>query len=239
MKLLRKPSGYWVAVCLLLLGGFLFNGCQTGPQSADPLAEVHDLPPPSAINFSPPPASASTSNNLTSGASSLKHNPTSGASSITLRVGDLLTITYSDVPTLMPPYEGRIKDDGSITIPPYSQMFVAAGKNVRELEQEVRDRYVPIYFVNLTVSITSKDLFYSVDGEVKMPNRQVYLSKMSVLGAIATAGGFTDYAKKKKVQVIRADGKKITVNCVKALQNPELDVEIFPGDKIIVPRRLF
>ncbi len=136
-------------------------------------------------------------------------------------------------------YDGRVKDDGTITIPPYSQTFMAVGKTTRELEQEIRARYVPKYFLNLTVSIKTQDLFYSVDGEVKHPNRQQYVGEMTVLGAIATAEGFTDYANKKKVRVIRADGKSLTVNCVKALTNPALDVPIFPGDKIIVPRRLF
>jgi polysaccharide export outer membrane protein len=226
MKLLRKPSGHWVAFCTLLLAGLLFNGCQTGPQYADPLAEVPDLPLPAAVKSSPAPAATSST-------------PTNGAPSGRLRVGDSLTITYSDAPNPIVPYEGRIKDDGTITIPPYNQEFTAAGKNVRELEQEIRTRYVPKFYLNLTVSVKSQDLVYTVNGEVRTPNRYVLAGQMTALGAIATAGGFTDYAKKTKVQITRADGKKLTVNCVKAVAHPELDLPIYSGDKINVPRRLF
>ena len=29
------------------------------------------------------------------------------------------------------------------------------------------------------------------------------------------------------------------INCKKAMTHPELDLEVYPGDKIIVPRRLW
>ena len=63
---------------------------------------------------------------------------------------------------------------------------------------------------------------------------------MTVLRAIDTGGGFTDFAAKKRVQLTRAGSKKvITVNCVRALTHPDLDLEVFPGDKIFVPKRWF
>src|SRR5207249_527214 len=113
-------------------------------------------------------------------------------------------------------------------IPPYSQTFVAGGKTVRELEQEIRARYVTNFFRNLTILVTSQNQYYSVDGEVKTPNRIVYPGPTTVLGAIASAGGFTDYANKKRVKVIRADSTKVTVNCVKMLEKSELDLLIYP-----------
>ena len=47
--------------------------------------------------------------------------------------------------------------------------------------------------------------------------------------AIASAGGFTDFANKKKVRLTRVDGRTQIVNCVKALENPSLDLEVYPG----------
>ncbi|MBI3849233.1 MAG: polysaccharide export protein [Verrucomicrobia bacterium] len=225
MKLLRKLSGQWILLCPLFLAGLLFSGCQTETPSADPFSEVPAADTPPAENAVPTPTPAA---------------PSSAAPSVRLRVGDSLTITYQDAPTKMDPYVGRVKDDGSITISPYNRTFIAAGKNVRELEKEIHDLYVPQYFRNLTVVITTETLFFTVDGEVKTPNRFGYAGQMTVLQAIATAGGFTDYAKKTKVQITRADGKtKETVNCTKAIAHPELDLPIYPGDKIYVPRRLF
>lgn len=217
MKLLRKFSRHWFFVSLLLLGGLLFNGCHTGPKPVRPLQAGTNLPVAAPVN----------SQSLIGGAPSIK-----------LRVGDSISINYSDAPSVIPPYDGRVKDDGTITIPPYSQTFVVAGKSTRELEQEIRARYVPDYFKNLTVAIRTDLLFFSVDGEVKTPNRFVYSGQTTVLQAIATANGFTDFAQKKKVQIIRADGKKLIVNCVKILDRPADDVQIYPGDRINVPRRL-
>ena len=74
---------------------------------------------------------------------------------------------------------------------------------------------------------------------MRAPNRIQYATKMTLLQAINTAGGFTDFADKKKVQVTRADNKLIKVNCVKAIDHPELDVEIFPGDQIYVPKKFW
>jgi hypothetical protein len=37
----------------------------------------------------------------------------------------------------------------------------------------------------------------------------------------------------------RFDGRTQTVNCVKALDKPSLDPEVYPGDKIHVPRRIW
>jgi protein involved in polysaccharide export with SLBB domain len=61
-----------------------------------------------------------------------------------------------------------------------------------------------------------------------------------VLEAIITAGGFTDFANRRKVQLVRAkDGSTVTLDCNKARGNPELDLPVNPGDKIIVPRNVF
>ena len=53
------------------------------------------------------------------------------------------------------------------------------------------------------------------------------------------AAGFTDFANKKKVKLTRVDGRTQTVNCIKALDKPSLDPEVYPGDKIYVRRRIW
>jgi protein involved in polysaccharide export with SLBB domain len=162
----------------------------------------------------------------------------SAVAPVGLRVGDLLSVTFSDLANPVPPFEGRIKEDGTITLI-LNQTFVAVEKTIVELEKEIRDRYVPKLFVNLTATVRVHDRFFYVDGQVKQPSRQEYRSDITVLGAIAAAGGFTDYANRKKVQVIRADNQKVTVNCEKAKERPELDVPIYPNDRVNVPRRFW
>lgn len=112
------------------------------------------------------------------------------------------------------------------------------GMTTAELEKKLHDLYVPKYFIQLSVNVNSENRFVYVQGEVNNKSRQVYSGRITVLGAIAASGGFTDFAKKTKVRVIRGNGKIVYVNCDKALDNPTLDIEIFPGDKIIVPRRI-
>jgi protein involved in polysaccharide export with SLBB domain len=157
-----------------------------------------------------------------------------------IQVGDNLYITFADLPPpIQPPIEERVRDDGTIRLI-QDQTFVAAGKMRGALEKEIRDRYVPKFFKTMTVTVTQQKStqFYYVDGEVKRPDRQVYISRLRLTQAIASAMGFTDFARKKAVVLTRADGRtKITVNCVKAQTDPTLDPEVYPGDKIWVPRR--
>ncbi len=155
-----------------------------------------------------------------------------------LRVGETLVITFADVPNPIPPFEGRIREDGKITLT-MNQEFEAAGKTIAELEREIRDRYVPKYFQNLTVTVRAPERFFYVDGQVRMPSRQAYLGEITVLGAIAAAGGFTDFAQPKKVRILRADGKVEIVDCKRAQRDSRFDVPIYPGDRIIVPRRFW
>jgi polysaccharide biosynthesis/export protein VpsN len=155
-----------------------------------------------------------------------------------LHVGDTVTVSFSDIVNPIPPMDQPIKDDGSITLS-YNQTFQAAGKTIGALEKEIHDRYVPSYFVNMTPSIKTQERFYSVGGEVRSPNRQVYIGHMTVTRAVDTAGGFTDFANKRKITVTRANGKKYTVNYKKALADPKEDLDIFPNDQVYVPKRLW
>jgi polysaccharide export outer membrane protein len=226
MMKVSKLLGRWGVGCGLILAGLFFAGCQSGSPKRD-FAEVPGL---TAAPASVPANTAATAVSETN----------SDPNVYLLQPQDALRITFADLPTPQLPFEDRIKEDGTVTLL-LNQTFQAAGKTRAALEKEIRDRYVPRYFVNMTVSVIHQDQtrFYYVDGEVKLPNRQVYISRITVLKAIASAGGFTDFAWKTKVQLTRADGRKTTINSNKALANSKLDLEVYPGDKIWVPRRWF
>jgi len=153
-----------------------------------------------------------------------------------MRVAEALTITFADTLTPLQPFEGRVKEDGTITLME-NQQFTAAGKTAGQLEKEIRDRYVPRYFVKMTVTVRSQDRFFYVNGHVRMPGRYEYRGDITVSGAIAAAGGFTEFAKKTQVRISRANNKTLTANLDKALKDPKLDVQIYPGDRIEVPRK--
>jgi protein involved in polysaccharide export with SLBB domain len=153
-----------------------------------------------------------------------------------LRPDDLVTVVFTGAPSSPDRFDGRIKQDGHISLPLVGSVL-AAGKTTGELEKEIHDLYVPRFYINLNVNVNSENRYFFVDREVKKPDRIVHSGKITVLQAIASAGGFTDFANKKKVQLIRANGEIHRINCIKAATNPELDLEVYPGDKIIVPRR--
>ncbi|HSH92979.1 MAG TPA: polysaccharide biosynthesis/export family protein [Roseimicrobium sp.] len=155
-----------------------------------------------------------------------------------LRVGDLITVTYADITQPPLPHEERIKDDGTITLHLIGAVH-AAGKSPGTLQKEIHDMYVPKLYRRLTVTVKTEERFFFVGGEVKSPNRLVYNGEMTVLKAIKVAGDFTDYANKRSIEVIRADGTKETVNAIKAQKNPALDLPIYPGDQILVNRRFY
>jgi protein involved in polysaccharide export with SLBB domain len=155
-----------------------------------------------------------------------------------LKVGDVLTVSFTDIPSPPPAYEVRIRDDGKVTLL-QNIAFVAAGRTEGVLEAEIRKAYVPDYYVNMTVTVRKANGAYVVEGEVRASGRFAYTGKTTVLGAIAAASGFTDFANKRKVQLIHSNGRKEVENCIKAIDDPTLDLQVFPGDRIHVPRRVF
>ncbi len=153
-----------------------------------------------------------------------------------LRTGDTVTLTYSDLPPPgLPEQKVRIKDDGTLSLPQNTSVL-AAGKKVGVVEKEVVEQLRKFYN-QISVTIKPEDRFYSVGGEVKTPGRQVYWGETTVLRAIQSCGDFTDFAQRSKVRIHRADGQLEIVDCKKAARDPRYDVQICPGDAIIVPRR--
>ena len=57
---------------------------------------------------------------------------------------------------------------------------------------------------------------------------------------VSRAGGFGDFANKRKVKLTRKDGKDFTVDVKKVMEegHPEDDVALQPDDQIYVPQRL-
>jgi len=165
------------------------------------------------------------------------HTP--GSSPDLLRNGDALVINFAGVTDPPAGVQDRIREDGKITLT-FVGDVLAAGKTRAELQKEITDLYVPKFFTRLNVTVNTDIRYIYVSGEVKIESRHVYMGGMTVLKAVATAGGFTDFARTKKVQLIRAGASKpIIINCEKARQNSALDLPVYPDDRIFVPRRYF
>ncbi|MBI4662483.1 MAG: SLBB domain-containing protein [Verrucomicrobia bacterium] len=156
-----------------------------------------------------------------------------------LRPNDAVIINFSGVLEPPPRVEDRINEDGFITLPLVGQVK-AASLTRTVLQQAIHKLYVPKYYLRLNVSVNPDVRYFYVGGQVNRPLNYPYVGGMTVLKAIAAAGDFTDFAKKSRVQVTRAaGGKPIIVNCEKAQRNRELDLPVYPDDRIFVPRRYF
>jgi polysaccharide export outer membrane protein len=154
-------------------------------------------------------------------------------------VGDFLIISFSDVPPPgIPEQKIRVPQDGKITLPLNVKVKVV-GRTTSELQEEIRNAYVPQYYVNLTATVKAEDRVYFVGGEVRSSGRQMYLGEMTVTRAIDTAGGFTDFAKRTNIELRRANGETLKVNWNKVRKNPKLDLLVFPNDHITVPKAVW
>jgi polysaccharide export outer membrane protein len=151
--------------------------------------------------------------------------------------GDLIIITFSGVNPPMPQHEEQIKGDGTVT-PPFVGPVVAAGKNSGQLQKELQERYDLIY---THINVTVKDSrFYYISGEVNRTGPTAYIGATDLIQAISAAGGFTEFANKRNIQITRAGTRRqVIVNFGKAVNDPRHAIEIYPNDTINVPRSLW
>ena len=147
--------------------------------------------------------------------------------------------------------ERRIDGKGELNVPMLGGVKVA-GLSLEQAQEAVAKRYRDAeIFVHPEVVISVVE--YSPrevvvlgqvekSGKVSLPTEA---SEVSIVEAIASAGGFTRLANPRDVRVTRKDDKgddqTITVNVSKMMGGPNGRVEVFkvqPGDVIFVPERL-
>ena len=97
-----------------------------------------------------------------------------------------------------------VRPDGKISLPLTNELE-ASGKTAVELQRQITEglgRFINDPVVNVIVKQVNS-LKISVLGEVRKPDVYRIQRQVSVLEAIAMAGGFTDFAKRNKVLLIR------------------------------------
>ena len=98
-----------------------------------------------------------------------------------------------------------IRPDGRISLPLANELE-ASGKTAVELQQEITARlskYVVQPVVNVMVKQVNS-LKISVLGEVRRPDVYRIKNRVTILDAIAMAGGFTDLARPNRLIVLRS-----------------------------------
>lgn len=155
-----------------------------------------------------------------------------------LTAGDKLRIEVYREPQLSQSVE--VRPDGKITLPLVGDI-AAAGVTASQLSSTLTDRfreYVTTPVVTVIVAEAAPPMVY-VMGEVRTPGSQILRGPLTVLQALAVAGGFNEFANTKKIRILRRspDGTVQTVkfNYKQALANPEQPMLLQPGDTVIVP----
>jgi len=83
-----------------------------------------------------------------------------------------------------------------------------------------------------------------ISGQVKSPQGIEYKKDLTLLRAVAKVGGFTEWAKKDKVIILRQDSsgqtQAIKVDVEKIEKGKIEDIPLMPNDQIVVyERKLF
>ena len=154
-----------------------------------------------------------------------------------LRSGDALTVRVDTGQPQVQQTDLSVDEDGEISLPLVGRIK-AAGLSPSELAERIQANYVPRYYVRCTATVLVSQRFFYVGGEVRNPNRYLWSEDTSLLKAISTASGFTDYANRRKVQLIRGKEQQ-EFDCEELQRHPAKDVPIQPGDTITVPRSIF
>jgi polysaccharide biosynthesis/export protein len=138
-----------------------------------------------------------------------------------LRIGDRLSMRV--VEDRQPPVELFVTDSGEVEVPLIGRVH-AAGMTCKQLAYQIKG---PL----------ERDYFYK--GPLDIPPDETF----TVSKAIMRAGGFADFANKRKIKLIRKKGdstETIIVNVDQVVNRGRIDKDpvVEAGDTIIVPERL-
>lgn len=134
--------------------------------------------------------------------------------------------------------EDIVDDEGNLTLPHLGDIL-AAGKSTSQLEAEIRSRYInEKIYTTITVNVVMPQKTYFIQGEVRNPGRFPIVGGMTIMQAIAAAGGYTEFASPRNVVLNRA-GTKTEVNMRRIQKNPDEDIRLESGDVIVVERSIF
>jgi polysaccharide export outer membrane protein len=158
--------------------------------------------------------------------------------SYVIGASDVLTITVWKEPTLSGSL--LVRPDGMVSVPLLGDVQ-ASGMTPLQLADQISTKlkkYIQDPNVSVVLTqINSKKIYLL--GEVAKKGPMEMTPGMTLLEAISSAGGLTDYANTKKMYILRDDAgkhEKIPVHYKEALKgNSELNLVLKSGDTIVVP----
>jgi len=135
-----------------------------------------------------------------------------------------------------------VRSDGKISLPLIGELQ-ATGETPRQLEQAISSK-LQNYISEPEVTVIVQEIRsqkFNILGMVAKPGSYLLTSSTTVLDAVALAGGFRDFAKKKSIYVLRPNPKGDPVrlpfnyNDVIKGKNTSQNIKLQPGDTVYVP----
>jgi len=156
--------------------------------------------------------------------------PGDATADYSLGVGDKLRVIVFGEPDLSGEFD--VSGSGNVALPLIGQVR-AKDLTLSEFEDAVEAKFSEGYLNNPRVSVEVLNYrpFY-IYGEVENSGQYPYTNGMTVLNAIAVAGGYTYRANTDRVFITRGEGAEQTYPASQA-------VRVLPGDVVRVPERFF
>jgi polysaccharide export outer membrane protein len=135
-----------------------------------------------------------------------------------------------------------VRPDGMISIPLIGELG-ASGRTPAQLRSDIRQK-LSRYLSNPEVTVIvqeAKSQKFNIVGEIEHPGCYNLSKPMTVLDAIALAGGFRDFARTTKIYVLRVntqgESTRLPFNYKKVIQgkNTAENVRLEARDTVVVP----
>ncbi len=153
--------------------------------------------------------------------------------------GDVISLSVWKDQTLS--RQVTVLPDGTVSLPLIGQI-VAGGKSVTELEQEIAGRikkYLPDPVFDVSVMQVNSMLIY-VLGKVKNPGQIPIQTDITVLQALAIAGGLGDFADEDSIKIIRKENNQtrsfpFEYDRIIKGEKLEQNIQLQRGDVVLIP----
>jgi polysaccharide export outer membrane protein len=176
-------------------------------------------------------------------AATMPGNPVSHGSSDDYLIGsgDTLQISIWKEPEASVP-SVVVRPDGRITVPLIKEVEVA-GLTPRQAEAAITagmGKFIGDPNVTVVVAAINSKKVYMI-GAVKKEGTLPYTYGMTVMQALSEAGGLTDYAKRKKIYILRSEkGReyRLDFNYEEVIKGERMDQNavLLPGDTVVIPQ---
>jgi polysaccharide biosynthesis/export protein len=135
-----------------------------------------------------------------------------------------------------------VRPDGNISLPLIGDLL-ASGRTTQQLQELIKQQ-LTAYLSSPEVTVLVQEVKshkFNIIGEVAKPGSYVMTAPITVLDAIAVAGGLGEFARATKIYVLRvnADGTHVRLpfNYKQVIKGQDLtaDVDLQPRDTVVVP----